>query len=348
MGDVGVFAALEGEAGEFGFEFSETGEAGGVEGALLEGFEDGTTGFAGVGAGAQVTADSQFGDFGKSLGQSAIGDPQVEFAEAGGVDDQSAAGEEDEFAPGGGVTSFAVLFPDFEGGLDGLAVQAVDQTGFADPGRADEGAGATVGQATTQFAEAASGAGADGEEGGVGTGHLTGFGEGGVEVGAEIGFIEHDHRAGATFQGHDEEAFEAPRSDGEVEAMDDEGDIDIGGEDLGGGFATGDFAGERGASGEDLLDDGTAIAGFLAEGDPIADLGEGMAGVGFLEETTGDAGDAFAVAGDHGVTLAVLHGHAAGLKGLGIASLLAKGAFPGVIPTECMQVHHADKIEWQA
>lgn len=83
-----------------------------------------------------------------------------------------------------------------------------------------------------------------------------GFGDAGIEVLAEVGFIQEDDGSGAAAGGHEEVAFEEAGIEAGIEGLDEEGDFDVGGEDLFSGFAAGDLAGEVAGAGEDFFDDG--------------------------------------------------------------------------------------------
>lgn len=213
------------------------------------------------------------GDVGKGDVEAVIGGPQMEFPEARGIDDEAAVGEEDEFAGGGGVATLGVPFTDREGGLDAFAVEAVDKAGFSNAGRAEDDGGGAGGEEFPEAGEGATGAGADDEDG-MPAGDAADFVGDGIGIGAEIGLVEDDDGLGAAFVDHHEEPFEAAMIDGFAEGLDHEGEIDVGGQDLNGGLASGDLAGDLGPAGQDAFD-GNAVGGFGdSDADPVTNFGK--------------------------------------------------------------------------
>ena len=63
-------------------------------------------------------AGGQGGDIGKDVVDGPVGFPELEFPDAGRVDEQRPAGQKEEFAPGGRVPSLGVVFPDGGRGQD--------------------------------------------------------------------------------------------------------------------------------------------------------------------------------------------------------------------------------------
>ena len=84
-------------------------------------------------------------------------------------------------------------------------------------------------------------------------------GERGLDVGDEIGLVEHEHVVAAAGGGHGHQALEAPGVEVAVGGGDDEGDVDVGGELLAG-------AGQHAAARQPGVDDAVVV-----DDDPVAD-----------------------------------------------------------------------------
>lgn len=130
----------------------------------MDGELDGAAGFACVLASAEVALEGPFLDVREGTGEAVFGGPDVEFPDAWGVDDEAAAGEEEEFAPGGGVPAFGIGFADGEGVHDLIAHESVDEAGLADARSAEEDGCGCVWDEPSKFAHAFAGSGADDED----------------------------------------------------------------------------------------------------------------------------------------------------------------------------------------
>ena len=140
------------------------------------------------------------------------------------------------------------------------------------------------------------------------------------------------------FVGHDQESFEAPGIEGVVERLDDEADVDVGREDLRGGFASGEFSGEVGAARQDGLDHRPAVRGFTRQGHPVADFGKAIHRSA-LQQATCDAGPGFSLPGHDDIGVLVFECDAARFELLG--QKRRESIVPGRIPTEIAEVDHA-------
>lgn len=119
------------------------------------------------------------------------------------------------------------------------------------------------------------------------------FVEEGLGVVAEVGLGEEYEGLGAGFAGEGEVAFEAAEVEVFVEGGAEEGDVDVGGEDL---FVGVEASDEGGFSGEDAGDLGGAVdlmRGAGAEEDPVTDGGEVGADGAVVAEFAGDFRPAF-------------------------------------------------------
>jgi hypothetical protein len=153
------------------------------------------------------------------------------------------------------MSPLAILFPHVEGGLDRLAIEAVDETRFTHAGRADEGAGAAGVELTAQLVNSAPCEGADNHDRG-GARDGAAFRHTRILFTREVRLVQHDHTTGATLVNHDEKAFQPAQVERGVQRLDHECDIDIGGENLGRRFAAGHLACQRGPPWKDTLDNG--------------------------------------------------------------------------------------------
>jgi hypothetical protein len=226
---------------EFGVQFVVGVESGLGNGPVEDGLLDGATALGVVSAVAESAAGGDLGQVGEGVVEPDVGEPEVELAEAGRVDDEAALGKEDQFAGRGGVAALGIGFADGEGGLDPFAVDAVDEGRLADAGGAEDDGGRAGKQEFADAGKGTAGSGADGEDR-MFAGDGLDFGNVGFDVVAEVGLVEEDDRSGAALVDHDEEALDAAEVQGFVEGLNNEGDVDVGGEDLAGSGAAGDLA----------------------------------------------------------------------------------------------------------
>ena len=144
-------------------------------------------------------------------------------------------------------------------------------------------------------------------------------GERGLEVGDEIGLVEHEHDVAAAGRGHGHQALKAARVEVAVGGGDDEGDVDVGGELLADARPA-----RRGAAVG--VDDAPVV-----DGDPVAD---GRV----LGHAARDDGERLAVrAGDHQAA-AVDGDHARGRAAVGSDAAKARRRFA---PAEVFEVQGA-------
>ena len=112
-----------------------------IELAAFDGRADGAAGVVAVAAVGVLAVRGDGFDVGETFAQGGFIGPHLDFAHARIVDEHAAAGQRDEFARGGGVAAFAGGFVDLAGPLPFLAVELVDEGGFADAAGADDAHG---------------------------------------------------------------------------------------------------------------------------------------------------------------------------------------------------------------
>lgn len=289
-----VFAL--GHGGDFAVELHVIFEAGGIQRAGVEGGADGAGGFVLVAAVGEFALGGEGVDVGEGVDEGVGGFAECEAAETGGVDDEAAGGGADEVAEGGAVATFVVEFAGFHHVLDVGVGECVDEGGLADAGGTEDDGGGSGGEVMADGVEGGGRFDADGVEGGV-AGDGAGLVEEGLGVFAEVGFGEEDDGACAGFAGEGEVAFEAAEVEVFVEGGAEEGEVDVGGEEL---LVGGESADEGGFSREDAGDlRGAAVAfvGETAEENPVADGGEIGAEDGGVADFAGDFGPDGAVGG---------------------------------------------------
>ena len=165
----------------------------------------------------------------------------------------------------------------FTHGLRGLArvrEEAIDEGGFADAGGAEQGYGLPREAVGSELVEAVSAESADSVDGDAGS-HLFHGADAGRWVGAEVEFVEDDDRRGAALPGRGEVALDAAGAEVVVEAGDEEGAVEVGGEDLLAAGFSGGAAGEAGGAGQNGEDLRDALIRWDTQGDPIP--GDGQA-----------------------------------------------------------------------
>ena len=124
-------------------------------------------------------------------------------------------------------------------------------------------------------------------------------------IGAEVGLVKDDDRSGAALPDHDHLPFEPAEVEVGIQSLDEENDVDVGGQDLFLGPFSGGISGEPGPSRQDGVDDGFLLGGIVGDRDPVADLGEIGRRLGLEQKTTGDLGRALAAGGEDHVLFPV-------------------------------------------
>ena len=242
--------------------------------AIGEGGPHGAARLGLVAAVGEPAPARELGDVGER-GVHAVGRARdAERADPGGVDEQRAAGHPDELAVGGRVAAAGVVLADGAGPLPLGAQQGVDERGLADARRAEHDRGPARGQVVL----GERGHAVAGERGHQADLDARGDGLGGdplaLGVRRDVGLVEQHDRRRAAAPGHREVALEAAEVEVAVEARDHERHVDVRGEDLlagEGGTVVAGAPAERGATGEDGLDDDGAVALDAGRRDPVAD-----------------------------------------------------------------------------
>src|SRR5579885_695269 len=129
----GIDLALQ--EGFFAEELAPAFEAPWIKRSGFHGGGNGAAGFAFVAAIAEAAARGERFDFRKCFADGLLaGGPELKFAKAGGINEQGAAGQREEFTRSGGMAAAAVGFACGLGWLHGFAEEPVEQRGFADAG----------------------------------------------------------------------------------------------------------------------------------------------------------------------------------------------------------------------
>lgn len=240
--------------------------------------------------------------------------PELELAQAGRVEDEPAAREQVELAARRRVPAAAV--PARLAGLErGLAEQRVHDRRLADAGRAEQACRPAVREVRADVVEPAALRHRDRVDGDAERDRLD-LGDRSLDVVAEVGLRQQDHRLGAALPGGREVALEAARVEVVRERGRQEGDVDVGGEHLLLGAVPGGLARDRAAACQHGVDDGASALLGRVVGDPVADGGQVGAGLARVEpEPAGGLGPALVVVrGEEDVGAAVLGRDAPGLE----------------------------------
>jgi hypothetical protein len=145
---------------------------------------------------------------------------------------------------------------------------------------------------------------------------------------AEIGLGQNDHRRGAAFPGGGEIALDAARVEVTVQRGDQEGHVDVGGDNLRTAGATCGLAHERTAPRQHIVDGGAPLLGADSRGYPVAGHRIG-AGLRLMGEAPRELGGRLAHRGREPIEPALLHDHARGretTRGVGLKLLLERSA----------------------
>src|SRR5215207_4562777 len=269
-----------------------------VEPAVVDRRGDRAPGLAAVAAVAEPAGGGQLGDVGVG-GLDPVGVVvERQLPHAGGVDEQPAAGQHVQLAGGGGVPAAPVL-TDLVRPRDGAAGQCVGQAGLADPRGPDHGRRPSRTEQGRDRRQALAGDRADRQHVDaerVPADRLHGR----LDVVAEVGLGEHDDRGGAAAPRDGEVALHPAQACVPRERVDDQHDVDVGGDDLGHRGPAGDRADEGAPPGQDL---GRELP---PQHDPVTDRRAARLGV---VHGLGRHDPAFTLGGQHGEAAAVDAGH---------------------------------------
>ena len=183
----------------------------------------------------------------------------------GQIHQKPVAGHADELAMGGSVAALAVGLAHIGCALTCFAEQRVHDGGLAGAGRPDEGGGLTGFGGLRDGFEASTLEGAEREDGNARRMTLGQANDVG-DVSAEIGFVQQDDGTRAALMREDEIALQTAGVVIAIEPTDDEQEVHVRGEDLLAEALARLLAGELGAAGQHLGDDGS-----LPQDDPVAD-----------------------------------------------------------------------------
>ncbi len=162
----------------------------------------------------------------------------LERADAGRVDEQGAARQDEQLAVGRRVAAARVVVADRGGRLAFLAEQGVDQRGLADAGRAEHDRRSPGPQVLAEVRDVVAGQRAQDDDGHAG-GDAPDGDEPPLQVVGDVGLVEDDDRVHAARPGDREIALQPAQVEVVVEARDDERHVDVGCDDLLVGEVTG-------------------------------------------------------------------------------------------------------------
>ena len=307
------------------------------EGAGCQGFQHQALLLLRVRAVSKMAAPGERFDIGKGLLQPLTRHPDVKLPHARRINHHAALGQEDHLAPRSGVPALGVVRPHFHGGLNVLAIEAIDEAGLSHPRGADEHHGLARQNQFCQLLHSSSRKCAGGEHQGLPrhTGRVCQLG---VEIVAEVNFVEDDDWAGAAFVDHDEHPLQSRSIEAGIGRRHEEGGVDVGGEDLHLYIAPSHLPRELGTPGEDGLDDSLLLIGDEFDSNPVTDLGElGLGPARFMQSFAGDLGGDFGLSRPNAVKVFVLHGNPTGNPAR--RKVDGELVFEGGVPPEFGQGH---------
>jgi hypothetical protein len=227
-----------------------------------------------VAAVAEAATGGEPGDVLEGGVETLLGVPELELADPRVVDQQGAVGQPDQLAVGGGVAPAVVPLAHLGGRHHRLAVQRVDQGRLAGARRADQGDGGARLEVLAELLQPLAALGRGDVDRNV-AGDPLDLGDLGLEVGGEVGLVEHDHRLGAALPRGDQEALEPARVVVAVHAHHHEHPVEVGGHHLGLGALARHFAQEARGAVEHRHDVGELAAPLRAlDEHPVADRGQ--------------------------------------------------------------------------
>ena len=220
-------------------------------------------------AGGELAAERKRLDVCEGFGQLRFGDPDLELADARGVDGERAVRQRHQLALGRGVAALLVVLSDFLHGQHLLAADAVDQRRFPHARRTDQHRGIPGIQVGEDLLVAALAHRADDDDREIGN---RGPQQGGPRFGVlhEIRLGQQQDDLGPGIRRHGHVAFDAADVQLGSKRREHENDVDVAGEDLFVGFVAGGIAGKPGPPFGDVMDDRLLFSLRQLHGDPVA------------------------------------------------------------------------------
>jgi len=289
--DAGLGVLLSGEVCHLLFELEVVFEPFGFESAFGDGGEDGAARLGAVVAVPELALEGEGFDVGEFGGETFAFAPELDFAHARGGDDDASGVEEDHLAPGGGVSTFTVAWADLGGECEVLSCESVDEEGFSDARTSEKDGGFSGAEEGSQRVEAEVEECADGVNWDARGGRFD-LEDALVRFGTEVGLVEEDDGHGATLPGEGDVTLDGGEVEvtSAIESADEEGDVDVGSDDLLFGEGTGLVTRDSASTREYGVDGGAGFGGEGSDGDPVTDGGEFGARDGVVTCASGELG----------------------------------------------------------
>ncbi len=177
----------------------------------------------------EAAAECQLFDVEENLGEGLRPSPQLDLSQAGGVDDEAAAGHLQQLAMAGGVAPLAALVH-ISGAQHLLAEQAVDQGGFPDARRSPQHGRLSPGKMQADRLDPGASSTTDGDHRHTSSDRFQLRLERVRAV--EIDFGQRDHGRRPALIGHRQQPLDAAQVEIGVRRGGDEDEVHVGGDDL--------------------------------------------------------------------------------------------------------------------
>ena len=245
--------------------------AGGFEGAVVERLPHRAARFGTVPTVTETALCGERFDVLERHAEALFISPQLQLAHARGVDDDAAAGLDDQLAMRRGVAPAPVVLTHFADG-ELSTEEGVDKRGLADTGQAEQRDRGSTGQVLPQAVEALTMHGTDRIDRHTKRDRFD-LRQASIDVVTHVGLVEHDDRIGPAVPGDGKVALDPPQVEGPaaVEATDEEHRVDIGGNDLLLRTAAGDLAREAALPRQHGRDGRLAFVRPKPDRHPVAD-----------------------------------------------------------------------------
>ena len=262
--------------------------------------------------------------------------PELEFAKAGCIDEQSTSRQHNQLPVSRRVTALVIALAHGPGALEVVADQTVHERRLADAGGAQQGDGPARSQVRLDRVQLRVALRAHRHNGSAASGCLD-LVHHRVHVVAQVGLVEDDDRAGPAFVRGGQVPFQPAQAEVGVQPHHQEHRIDVCRDDLLVGLVARDFAGELAAPRQDGMDDGPSARDERPEHDPVANGRELPPRDNPVAEAASHGGQQVRMARVHRVDMLVLEGDAAGHEPFRRELLEIRGESP--VPAKRVKLH---------
>ena len=312
-------------------------EAAGVEPSVSDGVCDGAARLSLMSAIAKAAGFSERVDVGKRAPERLARVPQLQLPHARRVDEDAAARHENHLPVAAGMTSATVAGADLAGAKQLFADQGIRDRRLADPGRPEQYRRLASSKMLAEHGHRLGPLGGHDDDGNASSrcGDLL---DEGVRSVDEVRLVQHDDWRGAAVPGSQQIALDSSRVEIEVEARDEKGDVDVGGEHLLLGGIAGRPARKTAGSRQHRADARVGVRLRRIDGHPVADGRKICALERVVAQAPRDAGEQLAVWRENAIDVRVFEADACRRETRG--PVLGEGGVQARRPAEVVEAQH--------